>query len=196
MFEESDYSPFSKPAIAVLMRRIDTLKCHVRSDGRMLVVLRGNACSGKSTIAEELRSRLTNAKAAVIHTELFYWGIVHGDSPEVAMENTRSLVDTYLRNGYHVVVEGTLSRRDERGDLYVNGLMRLAEKHETRALMFFLEASYAELERREKSRGKIPLDELRAFYDETNRTKSDRDIVIDTTNKTVEQVTAEITSRF
>lgn len=162
----------------------------------MLVILRGNACSGKSTIAEELRASFATAKTAIIHTELFYWGIVQGDTTEVAMENTKRIIDSYLSNGYHVVVEGTLSRRDARGTLYVDGFLDLAQSYGVPVKMFFLEASFAELERRELVRGKISLDELRAFYEETNATRTDRDVIIDTTDKTTEQVRGEVASRL
>ena len=65
----------------------------------MLIIIRGNACSGKSTIAEKLRTYFKNQKkTAVIHTTIFYWEIVRGDNPKVVMENTKRILDNYLKN--------------------------------------------------------------------------------------------------
>ena len=158
----------------------------------MLIILRGNACSGKSTIAEHLRSHFKDAQTAIIRTELFYWEIVRGDCPYVAMENTRRILDTYLKNGYHVVLEGTLAKRDEKGQLYIKRFLRTAKKHGVQAHVFFLEAQFSELKRREKARKKLSLKRLKELYGETNEARIPQEIVIDTSDLSINRVLAQI----
>ena len=158
----------------------------------MLIIIRGNACSGKSTIAEKLRSYFKEKKTAVIHTEIFYWGIVRGDSSEVVMENTKRILDNYLKNKYNVILEGTLSKKNKKGKLYVKDFLKVAKKYKVPIKEFFLEADFSELKKREKGRGKISLKKLKEFYDETHKTKSKHEIVIDTSKKSINQVLNEL----
>ena len=74
----------------------------------MLIIIRGNACSGKSTVAERLRTYFKNQKkTAVIHPSTFYWEIVHEDKPRIVMEILIKILDTYLKNKYNVILEGS-----------------------------------------------------------------------------------------
>ena len=158
----------------------------------MLIIIRGNACSGKSTIAEKLRDYFRNKTTAVIHTEIFYWGIVKGDSSEVVMENTKRILDNYLKNKYNVILEGTLSKKNKKGKLYVKDFLKVAKKYKVPIKEFFLEADFSELKKREKGREKISLKRLKEFYDETHKTKSKHEIVIDTSKKSINQVLNEL----
>jgi len=159
----------------------------------MLIIIRGNAGSGKSTIAEKLREIFPNPKkVAVIHTEIFYWEIVKGDSVETVMENTKRIIDNYLKNKYHVILEGTLSNKDKEGNLYINSILKIAKKYKVLIKQFFFETSFSELERREKSRNKISLEQLRHLYDKTLKTKRKDEILIDTSDKSTNEVLNEV----
>ena len=131
-------------------------------------------------------------KTAVIHTTIFYWEIVEGDSPEIVMENTKRILDNYLKNKYNVVLEGTLSNKNEKGELYIKDFLKLAKKYNIPTKEFFFEASFSELKKREKNRKKISLKKLKEFYNKTHKTKRKEEIVIDTSNKSINQVLNEV----
>lgn len=159
----------------------------------MLIIIRGTACSGKSTVADELRKSFKNKrKLAVIHTSIFYHGIVNGDKPEIAMENTLRILDNYLKNKYNVILEGTLSFKDKNGNLYLDKFVKLSKKYKTPLKQFFFQAEFSELKEREKKRAKISLKLLKKMYNTAINTKKDDEIVIDTTNKTINQVVNEV----
>ena len=162
-----------------------------------LIIIRGNACSGKSTVAEGLRKKFKNQKkVAIIHTTIFYFGIVEGDSPEVVMGNTKRILDNYLSKGYNVVLEGTLANKDKKGRLYVDGFLKVARKYGVPVKQFFFKADFDELKKREKKRKKIPLKRLKTFYEKTNKTIRNDEIVIDTTGKSIRQVVREVWGLF
>ncbi len=158
---------------------------------QQFIILRGNPCTGKSTIAEELRNHF-NKKTAVIHTSVFYHGIVNGDSPEVAMENTRRIVDNYLKNKYNVILEGTLSFKDKKGKLYLDNFVNLGKKYKANTKIFFLEANINELIKRENKRKKISINRLKYLYKITSENKKENETVIDTTNKSIRLVLNQI----
>jgi len=163
----------------------------------MLIIIRGNACSGKSTVAEKLRTYFkSQKKVAVIHTTIFYWGIVQGDVPEIALENTKRILDNYLENGYNVILEGTLSNKNNKGELYANQFLKVAKKYKVPVKQFFFKADFCELKKREKSRKKISLKRLKEFYDKTTETIKKDEIVIDTTGKSVLSVVREVRGRL
>jgi guanylate kinase len=164
----------------------------------MLIIIRGNACSGKSTVSEKLRTCFKNQrKTAVIHTTIFYWEIVHGDKPEIVMENTRRIVDNYLKNKYDVILEGsTLSNKDKKGKLYLDGFLKIAKKHKTRVKQFFFKADFEVLKKREKKRKQISMKRLKEFYAKSNKAKRKEEIVIDTSNKSINQVVKEVEKKL
>ncbi|MBD3253378.1 AAA family ATPase [Candidatus Pacearchaeota archaeon] len=160
----------------------------------MLVIIRGNACSGKSTVADRLRNHFKNqSKTAVIHTTMFYWEIVHGDSPKIVMENTKRILDNYLRNKYDVILEGsTLSNKDKKGKIYLERFLRIAKKYKTPVKQFFFEADFEILKHREKKRKQISIKKLKEFYNNSNKTRKKEEIVINTSNKSINQVVNQI----
>ena len=158
-----------------------------------LIIIRGNSCSGKSTIAEKLRKEFKNQKrVAIIHTTIFYWEIVLGDDPKIAMENTKRILDNYLKNGYNVILEGTLSFKDKKGDLYIDNFLRIAKNYNVSTKQFFFKADFCELKKREKKRRKISIKRLKESYNKTSKTIRKKEIIIDTTGKSIRQVVNEI----
>lgn len=84
---------------------------------RRLVVLRGPAGAGKSSLAEALRQEL-GYPAAAIDTDLFNWMIVPGESNKrVVYDNLCLLAESYLRYGYDVIVSGLILTHEEQGAL-------------------------------------------------------------------------------
>jgi uridine kinase len=156
------------------------------------VIIRGVACSGKSTIADRLRELFQEDKVAIIHTEIFYYGIVRGDNPKIAMENTKRILDNYLENKYTVILEGTLSFRDSKGKLYVDTFVNIAKRYKIPIKRFFFVASLEELKKRERKRNKISLRSVKKFYNLALKSVKKDEIIIDTTNKSILQVLKEI----
>lgn len=145
-----------------------------------LIIIRGVAGSGKSTLAENLRPHFPK-KTAVIHTTLFYWEIVNGDSPEVALENAYLLTKNYLKNGYTVILEGTLYKKDSKGIYWADKFEKLGKTQKAKVDRIFLTASSHKLIQRERKRKKISLAKLQEFRKKILPTLSEKDALIDTT---------------
>ena len=84
---------------------------------QFLIILRGPAASGKSTLAREIQRRC-RSKTAVIDTDLFNWSIVPGeDDNAVVYENVVTISSNYLRHNYNVIIEGLIVSSEEQGAL-------------------------------------------------------------------------------
>ena len=165
---------------------------------RMLIIIRGNACSGKSTVAERLRKYFKNQKkTAVIHPSTFYWEIVKGDKPKTVMENVIRILDNYLENKYNVILEGsTLSNKTESGEYYIDKILKVAKKYKTPVKQFFFKADFEVLKKRERKRKQISLRKLKEFYDKSNKIKRKEELIINTSNKSINQVVNEVKNRL
>ncbi len=161
-----------------------------------LIIIRGAAGSGKSTIAEKLRTFFPKSKTAIIHTSVFYHEIVDGDAPEIAMENTKRILDNYLKNKYTVIIEGTLLFKNKKGNLYSDEFITTARKYKVPVKRFFFTASLGELKRREKKRRKISLRAVSKFYNLAIDSKEKGETIIDTTDKPISQVLSLVIGRI
>lgn len=86
-------------------------------DRRRVVVLRGPAGVGKSTLANALRDALGYPTSA-IDTDLFNWTVVPGESNKrVVYDNLGLLTESYLRYDYDVVISGLILTGEEQGAL-------------------------------------------------------------------------------
>jgi|TARA_B100001971_G_C18251112_1_gene578291 predicted kinase len=158
-----------------------------------LIIIRGVACSGKTTIAEKLRKYFPKEKTAIIHTNMFYHGIVDGDkNNEVVIENARRIADNYLKNNYTVILEGTLSYKDKNGKLYLNKFISLGRKYKVKTIQLFFTTNFEELQIRETKRNRLSIKKLKKFYNRAINTKKNNEITIDTTNKSIEKVLIEV----
>lgn len=84
---------------------------------RRVIVLRGPAGVGKSTLAEALRDALGYPTAA-IDTDLFNWTIVPGEpNKRVVYDSLGLLAESYLRYDYDVVISGLILTDEEHGAL-------------------------------------------------------------------------------
>jgi predicted kinase len=114
----------------------------------VLVVLRGNSGSGKSTVARELRRRHGRGCALVDQDSLrriVLWehDVAGGVAPRLVAATARVALD----HGYHVVVEGILTAERYRDDL-----LRLAGDHRGRTTFFWFDVSLEETFRRHATR--------------------------------------------
>jgi adenylylsulfate kinase-like enzyme len=153
-----------------------------------LIILRGNAGSGKSTIAQRVR-RESTARVAVIgqdyfrHELLNHWG-------EAGFAARRALIlvmaTTLLENEWNVIVEGILPAHWSR-----DMIDEICEQWKGEVMTFYFSLSLEETIRRHKSRGSENFDEdmLKEWY-RTDDAFNESDILF--TNETTEDDAVQI----
>lgn len=114
----------------------------------VLVVIRGNSGSGKSTVARELRARHGRGCALVEQDYLRRVLLRERDkpgglAPDLIEHTTRTALDA----GYHVILEGILATA-RHGAM----LTALAADYPGRAFFFYLDVSWEETVRRHHGR--------------------------------------------
>jgi len=130
----------------------------------VLVVLRGNSGSGKSSVARELRRRHGRG-CALIEQDHFRRVVLRehdvagGLAPLLIAQTARTALD----HGYSVVVEGILTAAR-----YRDALIGLAADHRGRTAFFWFDVSFEETCRRHATRplsAILSTDEMRGWYD-------------------------------
>ena len=82
-----------------------------------VIVLRGPAGVGKSTLATAVQQAL-GYPTAHLDTDVLNWQFVPGEpNKHVVFEVLQQITATYLANGYHVVIAGTIPTTEEAGAL-------------------------------------------------------------------------------
>jgi predicted kinase len=118
------------------------------SHATVLIVIRGNSGSGKSTIAAQLRARYGRGIALVAQDNLRRTILRERDTPGAAAIGLIDLTARYaLDNGFHVVVEGILD-----AGRYADMLTTLAADHRGRSHFFYLDVDFPETVRRHATR--------------------------------------------
>ncbi|WP_067473726.1 zeta toxin family protein [Actinomadura hibisca] len=112
---------------------------------QVLIVLRGNSGSGKSSIAAEIRRRYEKRDLAVVPQDVVRRQILRDrDVPGAA---NIDLIDTIVRwsldHGYHVLLEGILF-----GDRYAEMIQRLVADHTGPSLLYYMDIPFPETLRR------------------------------------------------
>jgi predicted kinase len=106
----------------------------------VLIVLRGNSASGKSAVANEIRSRHGLGIAIVGQDNLRRIVLREQDRPGGANIGLIDIVARYaLDHGFHTVVEGIL-QSDRYGDM----LTALAKDHRGSSYFFYLDVPFEE----------------------------------------------------
>ena len=129
----------------------------------VLVVLRGNSGSGKSSVARELRRRHGRGCALVDQDSLrrvVLWehDLPGGLAPRLVAATARVALD----HGYHVVVEGILTAARYRDEL-----VGLAGDHRGRTTFFWFDVSLEETFRRHATRplaAELSTDRMAEWY--------------------------------
>jgi predicted kinase len=131
----------------------------------VLVVIRGNSGSGKSTVARELRTRHGRGCALIDQDYLRRVLLRERDLPGgLAPELIARIAWLALGAGYHVVLEGILA-----GARYRDVLTDLAAAHRGRSCFFYLDVGWEETVRRHATRpqaSQYTVEEMRAWYTE------------------------------
>lgn len=130
-----------------------------------LVIIYGAPLSGKSSVAWHLAKRLPGKAAVVSADQLLDGSIARQDedaAAELDMVHTqlRLLVANYMKNGYHVVVEGPFyyqrSERLHRYEQDIDQLEALMRQMTRKALLVRLTAAESVLHSRAQEAGRDP----------------------------------------
>ncbi|GLU49933.1 kinase [Nocardiopsis ansamitocini] len=137
------------------------------SAATVLIVVRGNSASGKSSIARALREHHGRGVALIAQDTIRRDVLRERDTPGAA---NIGLIDTVARYaldaGYHVVVEGILY-----ADRYGPVLEALRADHLGRSRYYYLDVPFAETLRRHATKpvaAEIGEEQMRAWYLESD----------------------------
>ncbi|BEL05741.1 kinase [Actinoplanes sichuanensis] len=133
----------------------------------LLLVIRGNSGSGKTTTAREVRRRYGARGLALVEQDMVRRVILRehgggGGSDRVAPGLIATMVQTALDGGYHVILEGILHTGQ-----YGDPLRELIAKHPGRTACYFMDVSFEETVRRHRRRAEpIPVEPetMRSWY--------------------------------
>ena len=123
-----------------------------RTYPQFLVVLRGPAGVGKTTLAKSVQAA-ADQRIATIDTDLFNWEIVPGE-PDKALvyRNLVMLAESYLRSRYSVIISGLILSSEEAGAM--QKLRRFAASRGVIFLDFYCWASREVVVQRNRTRDK------------------------------------------
>ena len=123
-----------------------------RTYPQFLIVLRGPAGVGKTTLAKSVQAA-ADQRVATIDTDLFNWEIVPGE-PDKALvyRNLAMLAESYLRSRYSVIISGLILSSEEAGA--VHKLRRFAASRGVICLDFYCWASREVVVQRNRARDK------------------------------------------
>ena len=123
-----------------------------RTYPQFLVVLRGPAGVGKTTLAKSVQAAAAQ-RVATIDTDLFNWEIVPGE-PDKALvyRNLVMLAESYLRSHYSVIISGLILSSEEAGAM--QKLRRFAASRGVIFLDFYCSASREVVVQRNRTRDK------------------------------------------
>lgn len=131
----------------------------------VLVIVRGNSGSGKTTAAREIRRRYGRG-CALVEQDYLRRIILRehddGNHDPVAPTFIASTVTTLLGLGYHVVLEGIL-----RADRYGPVLHQLVAGHAGPSAVYYIDLTFEETERRHQGRADqagFGPDQMRDWY--------------------------------
>ncbi|WP_422117326.1 kinase [Brachybacterium sp. UNK5269] len=130
----------------------------------VLVILRGNSASGKSTIARKVQHHLPQGRIAVIGQESVRPDVLweEGAKPVATIAVTELMVHHCLSQGRTVILEGILEVAR-----YRQIFQRLLHDHDGPALVYYQDVSLAETLRRHSLKpiaGIVSDDEVASWY--------------------------------
>ena len=135
----------------------------VGSDQTLLIVLRGNSGSGKSTVARALRDAYGRGLAWVSQDLIRRTILWEHDRPGAVNVGLIGQVARYsLDHGYHVVLDGIL-----KADRYESMLAALARDHAGRTHFYYLDVSFEETVQRHATRpqaAEFTAEQMRDWY--------------------------------
>jgi predicted kinase len=144
----------------------------------MLIVIRGNSGSGKSSVAKTVRTAYGRGVAVVGQDNVRREILRERDTPDGANIGLIDLITRYsLAQGYHVVLEGILAA--SRYGAMLDGLRR---GHLTSSAFFYMDVSFEETLRRHQTRPlrlEVTADQMRGWYQARDLLPGGYETVID-----------------
>ena len=115
----------------------------------MLIVVRGNSGSGKSSVARAVRDAYDHRGLALVSQDVIRRDILRElDKPEAVNIGLIDAISRYaLDHGHHVILEGILA-----ASRYSSMLQKLRRDHSGTSSFFYLDVSYEETLRRHSTR--------------------------------------------
>lgn len=145
-----------------------------------VIVLRGPAGVGKSTLAVALQREL-GYPTAHLDTDVLNWEFVPGESNKlVVFDVLQQIAGAYLSHSYNVVVSGTIPTLEEGGALAAMAAAARFNGHDY--LEFFCDAPLATCLERAASRDLvIPAEDIQRWWDESRQDLASATAVLDMT---------------
>ena len=163
-----------------------------------LIILRGPAGTGKSTVAKLLQKKM-GKKTALIEMDNIYYKVLQDDiNHKMVLQSVVNMADIFLKNDYNVIFEGvfTVPYNKQKKTLEHNSLFKLAKKYNTKLNIFFLNVSLDIAIHRDESRHgfkKLRKDYVSKLHTKTCSRRHDCEIEINTNNLSPLQVVNRIT---
>jgi chloramphenicol 3-O-phosphotransferase len=162
-----------------------------------LLIIRGSGGSGKSTVGKILRNKL-RGKTALLCPDTFYWDICGKENnSELVYEALNRLIDLYLGQGYNVILEGILSKKDENGNLMIKKFIDIGGKFKANVRLFFLKVSLETAQKRDNKRGDLlGKENTKKYHEKSINSKHENEIEIDVENQEPSEITELILSHL
>ena len=166
-----------------------------------LLMIRGPAAAGKSVVAKALVKKL-GKKTALIEMDHLYYQVLQNElDHELVLECATRMADTFLREGYTVVLEGvfTVPYDKKRHRLEHDKLYNLAKKYGIEMKIIFLDISLEKAITRDRQRHgskKLRREFITKLHEKTHARRHNQDIEIDTSHLSVNQVVNLILKRI
>lgn len=138
--------------------------------GQFLIILRGPAGSGKTSLAKDIQDRVGEG-LAVIDTDIFSWQVVPGEpNKRLVFGNIAMLAENYLQWDRNVVISGLILTAEEAGT--IERLRKFCIDKGTRFRDFYCHAPRDLVVQRNKDRNKdVPESWVRHWSNEADRDK-------------------------
>lgn len=154
------------------------------------IIIRGPAGTGKSEISNQLKNDIPN----LIHLDIDkFKHIISKDSSNIRSTISHDVGSFFLKqlikNNFNVIIE-EIFRKD-----YYNEIIQILKESNYTILKIFLTASKETLIKRDKHRDKNKGEEIISKLEQEIKSLNE-DLIIDTNNKTIEEIKSIILKRL
>lgn len=158
-----------------------------------LFIIRGPPGSGKSTVSKLLASKLDGSVALLDSDWLRHEMILkrsEGFNDHVLLyKNLWNLTENSLSEGLNVIIDGILTSRDAQGNFRIHKYDDYKSKSGIKLVKAFLKSSLDVQKSRIIERGRVLKDDdVSSWSKEAFESLSGDELIIDTTNKSVEEI--------
>lgn len=162
-----------------------------------LILIRGPAGTGKSTVSKLLQKKL-GEKTALIEMDHLYYTVLQNDvNHKMVLDAVISMADVFLKNNYNIIFEGvfTVPFNKQTNKLEHDQIFKLAKKYNIDLKIIFLDVSLETAIERDKMRygsKKLRKDYVSKLHAKTRARRHEREIVVNTENLTPLQIANRI----